>query len=214
MRRSFEPEILDGGGLAPETMEEAHRALSLTHSLLGNHRAIIQALRRDRQPVSKVLDVGCGHGGLLVKIQRRLGVDVVGADLLPPAEGLRDFPIVAADAVRDTLPEADVAVSVCMAHHLSGDDFVQLIRNVGQSCRRFIILDLVRHRVPLAFFRTFSPLCLPRINVLDGAQSIRRAYTAAEFRERIETALAGTGGTFQHKVAPFWIRQIADIRYR
>jgi hypothetical protein len=78
--------------------------------------------------------------------------------------------------VRDALPAADVAVSVCMVHHLRDEELVQMIRNVGRTCRRFVILDLVRHRVPLALFSVFGPLCLPRVNVLDGRQSIRRAY--------------------------------------
>jgi len=51
------------------------------------------------------------------------------------------------------------------------------------------------------------------VNVLDGRQSIRRAYTPEEFRASIAQAVAGTGAKFRHTVAPLWIRQIADIRY-
>jgi hypothetical protein len=98
-------------------------------------------------------------------------------------------------------------------HHLQDEEFVEMIRNVGRACRRFVILDLVRHRVPLALFSAFAPLCLPKLNVLDGRQSIRRAYTPDEFRALIARAVAGTSGSFRHKVAPFWIRQMADIRY-
>ena len=88
-----------------------------------------------------------------------------------------------------------------------------MIRNVGRACRRFVILDLVRHRVPLALFSAIGPLCLPKVNVLDGRQSIRRAHTPAEFRALVARAMVGTGGSFRHTVAPLWIRQIADIRY-
>ena len=70
-----------------------------------------------------------------------------------------------------------------------------------------------RFRVPLVQFSAVAPLCLPRVNVLDGRQSIRRAYTPEEFRGLIAQAVAGTGGKFRHTVAPFWIRQMADIRY-
>ncbi len=115
------------------------------------------------------------------------------------------------DAVRDALPQADVGVGVCKVHHLGDEEFVELIRNVGRTCRRFVILDLVRHRVPLALFSTFAPLCLPRLNVLDGSQSIRVAHTPKEFRTLIECAVMGTGAIFRHGVAPFWIRQMADI---
>lgn len=134
-------------------------------------------------------------------------------DLQPPAGGEREFPILKLDAVRDVLPRADVAVSVCMVHHLHDEDVIEMIRNVGRSCRRFVILDLVRHRVPLALFSAFAPLFLPEVNVLDGRQSIRRACTAEEFRGLITRAVSGKSGSFRLTVAPFWIRQMADIRY-
>lgn len=213
MVRSLEEEILDRGGLPPREVERAHRGLLLTHTLLGNHRAITRALKNDEQPVRRVLDVGCGNGALLNKIRRELGADVVGVDLQPPEHSAQHIPILKLDAVRDALPHADVAVSVCVVHHLHDEELIELIRNVGRSCRRFVILDLVRHPVPLILFRAFAPLFLPRVNVLDGAQSIRRAYTSTEFRSLISQALDGSGGSFRHSVAPLWIRQIADIRY-
>ena len=111
----------------------------------------------------------------------------------------------------DALPRADVAMSVCLAHHLTDDQFVALIRNVGRSCPRFIILDLVRSPLPLALFRVVAPLVLPPVNVADGALSIRRAFTAAEFRALVSRAL--NGAPFRHTVAPLNIRQIADITY-
>src|ERR1039458_7773621 len=84
MQRSFEEEILDGGGLLPEVLERAHRRLSQTHSLLGNHATILRALRCDGKATRRVLDIGCGHGGLLEKVRRQMGVEVLGVDLRPP----------------------------------------------------------------------------------------------------------------------------------
>jgi hypothetical protein len=100
-----------------------------------------------------------------------------------------------------------------MVHHLRDEEFVEMIRNVGRTCRRFVILDLVRHRVPLTLFSAVGPLWLPKVNVLDGRQSIRRAHTPEEFRALVARAVAGTSGSFRHTVAPLWIRQIADVRY-
>jgi len=214
MQRSFDAEVLDGDAAPAELVERAHRGLSLAHSLLGNKAAIVRALVRDPVPVRRVLDVGCGHGSLLLHVERRLGVEGVGMDLRAIRSGASPRSILRGDAVRDRLPMADVAVSVCLAHHLRDDQLVALVRNVGRSCRRFVILDLVRHRLPLALFRTFAPLFLPGVNVSDGCLSIRRAYTPGEFRTLIGRALAGTGATFSHTVAPLYIRQVVDITYR
>jgi hypothetical protein len=150
---------------------------------------------------------------LLAGLERRLGVEVVGADLRPPPGGA-PFPILRADVTRDPLPEADAAVCVCLAHHLDDAQLAALVANVGRSCRRLIILDLVRHPLPLALFRTFAPLCLPPVNVSDGCTSIRRAYTPVEFHAVLARAASACGASLTHRVAPCYIRQMADIRYR
>src|SRR5205807_7354053 len=99
-------------------------------------------------------DIGCAHGGLLLKLEAKLGVKAIGVDLNPPRCRL-SLTIIRANAVRDLLPAADVAVSVATVHHLSPDELRAMIRNVGRSCRRFVILDSVRHWLPLALFRGF-----------------------------------------------------------
>jgi hypothetical protein len=100
-----------------------------------------------------------------------------------------------------------------LGHHLSTDDLIRLIRNVGRYCRRFILLDLVRHPLPLALFRTFLAPLVCAIDAEDGQRSIRRSYTREELREIAATALSGKLGSFRFSVAPLWIRQIVDITY-
>src|ERR1039457_2596869 len=93
---------------------------------------------------------GVGTAGCWKKVRRQMGVEVLGVDLRPPQGGVGEFPILKLDAVREALPRADVAVSVCLVLHLRDEEFVEMIRNVGRACRRFVILDLVRDRVALA----------------------------------------------------------------
>ncbi len=214
MNLSLEAEILDGVDISEDILVRAHRDLDRLHGLFGNTSAFIAAIRSDPLPVRRVLDVGCGHGGMLLQLQRKLGVDVIGVDLRPPAAPAVAFPILRADAVRDRLPEADVAICTWLAHHLSEDEFISLIRNVGRSCRRLIVLDLVRNRLPLVLFRTFMAPFLSPVNVADGCTSIRRAFTPDEMRAVVRMALAGTGGTFRYSRSLLCARQIVDIRYR
>ena len=213
MRQSSEVEILDRDGVPEALVDRAYRELAGIHCFLGDIRAIVMAARRDPLPVRRILDIGCARGGVLRHIQKRLAVDVIGADLHAPSDPGTPFPIVRVDAIRDRLPAADLAFSMYLGHHLSPDDLRALIANVGRSCRRFLLLDLVRHPLPLALFRVFvAPLVSP-IVVADGSLSIRRSYTPAELACIARDALAGTEARLQHSVAPFYVRQILDIKY-
>jgi hypothetical protein len=146
-------------------------------------------------------------------IRQKLPVDVVGVDIRPPKMADRPFPIWRADAVRDPLPQADVAFSMYLGHHLSEKDLVDLIRNVSRFCRRFILLDLVRHPLPLSLFRAFvAPFVSPIVGA-DGQTSIRRSFTRTEVERIVNEALAASNAVFQYSVAPLYIRQVVDISY-
>jgi hypothetical protein len=100
-----------------------------------------------------------------------------------------------------------------LGHHLTPEDVIGLIRNVGRFSRRFLLLDLVRHPLPLALFRTFvAPFVSPVVGA-DGCVSIRRSYTRTEMEALTAEALAGSAGRFRHSVAPFYTRQVIDISY-
>ena len=213
MRQSFDHEILDEPNIAEELVDRAYRDITRIHRFLGDTRSIVAAVLRDPLPVRRILDIGCARGGVLREIQNRLGVEVVGIDLNPSPLPDAPFPILRGDAIRDPLPAADLAFSMYVGHHLSRSDVTALIRNVGRFCRRFILLDLVRHPLPLALFRLFvAPLVSP-IVVADGGLSIRRSYTPRELARIAQEALAGSGAQFRHSVAPFYLRQVLDISY-
>jgi len=213
MRRSLTPEIMDNPDVPLETWERFHRRLSALHRFLGNERAILDALRRNPFPIQRVIDIGCGSGELLNAIHRDLHVAVQGVDLRPPPRQVFDFPIVAANAIRDRLPDADVAICVTVFHHLSEDEITALVRNAGRSVRRLVVLDLVRHWLPLALFTVLVAPFIMRIVADDGIQSIRRAYTPEELGSIVEKALNGSGARLVHTVTPFRSRQMIDIMW-
>jgi 2-polyprenyl-3-methyl-5-hydroxy-6-metoxy-1,4-benzoquinol methylase len=207
MRRVDAAELLEDPSLPQEVVDDAYRNLAATQRFLGNHRAVFNLLRTSPAPVRKVLDIGCGQGALLREIHEKLGLDVVGFDLrAAPDTGVE---ILTGDATRDPLPEADVAYTLCVAHHLTETQIADLIRNVAKSSPRLILIDLVRHWIPLTLFRVFVAPFLHRINASDGKTSIRRAYTARELREI--AVKAAPGARVEQTVTRFRSRQVVDI---
>jgi SAM-dependent methyltransferase len=211
--RKNETELLEKEDIEDELVNRAYKDLARIHFWLGDIRWIVRAIRRDPLPVCRVLDVGCGTGLVLEEVGRRLGVQAMGAELNPHPAIAAPVSICKADARSDPLPFADVAFSMYLGHHLSEDDLIALIRNVGRYSRRFILLDLVRHPLPLALFLSFVTPFLCPIDAEDGRRSIRRSYTPRELQALTAAALAGTGATFHLCVAPFYVRQVVDISY-
>ena len=211
MDRADVTELLEDPSLPADVVATAYRDLARTQKFLGNTRAIFRQLREHRDRISLIVDIGCGQGALLQKIHRKLGVEVIGFDLRPAPFG--PVQILKGNAAVDPLPPADVALAVCLVHHLSEAEVVSLIRNVSKSCRRLIVLDLVRHWIPLTLFRVFVAPFLHPINAADGLTSVRRAYTPRELRSLVDEAVKGSNARVEHIVAPFYIRQIVDIDF-
>jgi len=213
MIRSEKPEIMDDPHMPEHCLRMFHTDLDRLNRILGNTEMILTRLKTGSRRVSSVLDIGCGQGGILAEIRAELGAHVQGVDLKPPRENPHCVDILTADATTEPLPSADAAISVLTIHHLSPDDVVRLVQNVGRSCARFVVLDLVRSPVPLALFSFLRPM-VQKVVFLDGKQSIRRAYTPDELRALIVRGLVGTNSTFEQWVSPIHAKQIIDITYR
>jgi len=204
-------ELLEDPGLPDALVARVYREIARTHRWLGNTAELLRLLRLGPAP-KRVLDIGCGQGALLEQIRSELGVEVVGFDLRPPPASA-PVEIRTGNAVVDALPEADVALAVCLVHHLDPQGIIGLVRNVARSSKRLIVLDLVRHRLPLLLFRIFATPLLEPMNVADGLTSIRRAYTPDELAAIVREAVRGTDARVVHSVAPCYTRQVFDIRF-
>jgi SAM-dependent methyltransferase len=202
---------MDSPDVKGPVLDKFHRDLNFVNKCLGTFPTIERFVRKDDKPVRRILDIGCGGGALLEYLQRRLKVEVVGVDKKPPERA--NVKIIAADAVSEPLPEADVAVCSLTAHHLTPEQNIALIQNVSRSSRRFVIQDLIRHPMPLVLFTVFLCPLIGREAAVDGRQSIRRAFTPEEFAEMVRTAIAGTSAMFTTDVSPFLSRQIIDIHF-
>jgi SAM-dependent methyltransferase len=223
MRRSQEAELMDAEDISEADLAQTYREIRKVHRWVGNTGAVFHRLRKESKRIEaggrrpRVLDIGCGQGALLVEIHEKLGLEVVGVDL-KPAPPDAPVQIYCGDAVADPLPEAEIAICLATAHHLSEEQLEEMIRNVARSCRRLILLDMVRHPVPHMLFRLFVAPFLKHINAVDGAISIRRSFTAAEMRAIVDRALDGKTASqvksVKHTVSPLWIRQVVDIDWQ
>ncbi len=212
MQRSLALETMDDPNAPEPLLASFHRDLKLIHTLIGDMRAVTKRVK-SIQPRS-IIDIGCGDGALLDQLRRATGASVTGVELRPPMHSPYDIPILQADATRDPLPMADVAVSMMVLHHLNEEQLVALIRNVGLYCKKFLCLDLVRHPLPIALFTVFICPLIGKIAAQDGRQSIRRSFTGPELRALAEGAVAGTGARVKHDVSRFYAGQILEITYR
>jgi SAM-dependent methyltransferase len=208
MQRSLTPEIMDGPDIPDDVLRKFHADLRLIHRFMDNGALLLRRLNGARS----VMDIGCGDGELLALVRERTGAEVQGVDLVDQPHA--KVPVMRADATRDPLPAADVAISTLVIHHLTEEQTVELIRNVGRSCRRFVFLDLVRHPLPFWLYTIFLCPFLSKVGAADGRQSIRRAFTGPEMKALVARALEGTGATFTQWVSPFAARQVVEITYR
>jgi 2-polyprenyl-3-methyl-5-hydroxy-6-metoxy-1,4-benzoquinol methylase len=88
---------MDSPDVQGPVLDKFHRDLNFIHKCLGTFSTIERFIRKDNQPVRRIIDVGCGGGALLEYLQQRLNVEVIGVDQKPPDHAR--VRIIAADAV-------------------------------------------------------------------------------------------------------------------
>lgn len=151
----------------------------------------------DRRPAS-VLDLGAGSALPARRLRRHLaeaGIDarVFALDLQwrhlaagARMDGREPLPGIAADAFHLPLPAGSVdwVVATLLLHHFSPGELSELLQEIRRVARLgFALLDLRRHRAPLAFVAVAGRFAFQsRVSVHDGIASVRQAYTPQELR--------------------------------
>jgi SAM-dependent methyltransferase len=203
-RRALLEEEMDQP-LAYEDLRRCLRDLSVVNVLFQAHRPIVRWLNRlaesglapgdaSTTPACplRIVDVGCGYGDLLRKIERwaarrGVAVDLLGVDLNPhavraareatPASSRIAFVRGEAQSIPQAA-EADIVLCSGMTHHLAEPELVCLLRWMESTARLgWFICDLHRKPVP---YRLFSA-CMRgpwwhRFIRPDGMRSIRRSF--------------------------------------
>lgn len=192
--RSRKPELLDTGHVPPADVERTLRDLSRINRLLGGWRALRRRLLPRLAPGDRVLDAGCGGGGMARRIARR--ARVVGLDRSPDhlAAAREGSPalLAAGDLVAPPFADGrfDYTYSTLVLHHLEPDELLAAVQALARVTRTALVLhDLIRVRRAAPLFRLLAPLLrLHPVTLHDGLISIRRAYTPRELQDILRKA--------------------------
>jgi SAM-dependent methyltransferase len=147
----------------------------------------------------RVVDVGCGDGDMLRRIdawaaKRGSAVTLTGVDLNPDAiraakaatPSGQSIEWIVGDALSDAASgEIDVVISSLLTHHLTDLQIVQFLRWMDRTARRgWFINDLHRQPVPYHLFRLWARFTSwhPFVKY-DGPVSIRRSFVVEDWHE-------------------------------
>ena len=210
------PELLDTHAHSRRETLKSLRDIRRINMFLGGR---LISLRRclemmdDRSRPWTLLDVGCGLGDIGVALEeqareRGFTLRVVSSDIseLHLDCARREYPQVLGlrcDAFH--LPLADKSVDIVHSslflHHFRPQQIDSLLREFCRVARvGWAMNDLVRHTLPLWFFRTTWPIfARSHLTRYDGSASVRRAYTVGEMRH----ATRAIPGARVHSHIPF-----------
>jgi 2-polyprenyl-3-methyl-5-hydroxy-6-metoxy-1,4-benzoquinol methylase len=153
----------------------------------------------------RVLDVASGGGDVAVALARKaaragLPVTVEGCDMSDEAvryarsmadrRGV-DAKFFVHDVIAAGMPEGyDVVYSTLFFHHLTNEAAARLLANAVAAAKRLVIVnDLIRSRAGLALaYLASRTLTTSPVVRFDAPQSVRAAYTMAEFKSLAESA--------------------------
>jgi SAM-dependent methyltransferase len=205
-------ELLD---LQRGTLAQVRRSLHdirRINTYLGGASVVCNAtmamLQQHRLQSATVLDIGTGSADIPVRLVqlakahkidlRVLALDNNARHLQVAREDLEQQKssscghLLQADAFRLPLHDnaVDIVVSSLFLHHFRAPQIVELLREFQRVSRiGWVMNDLVRHYVPLIFFRLTKPIfARSYITRHDGEASLRRGYTVEEMQHIVNGA--------------------------
>lgn len=196
-RRADLPEIMDDAGLDPVIYAAVIADLARVNRITRAQPPTLSWLRRqcEGRGALRLLDVGFGHGDMLRSIAlwaRGNGIqwELTGIDLNPrsapvaaaatdPALGIRYL----TGRAESLEWQPDLIISSLVAHHMADDELVEFLRWMDASAKvGWLINDLHRHWAAWIGYRALAAVFgWHPIVAHDGAVSVRRAFTRAEW---------------------------------
>jgi SAM-dependent methyltransferase len=208
-RRAHDPEWMDGDDVDFETFDGCLRDLAKANALTLTHRPTLTFLstlnRKGRWPADRplrIVDVGCGYGDGLRRIerwtaQRGLAVHLTGLDRNPWAAKAALAATPAGSAIEWTTcdvfdygGEADVILSSLFTHHLDDQQLARFLALMDERAHvGWFVNDLLRHPLSWAGFALLARVARWHPFVAhDGPVSIRRAFAKADWHDYLHRA--------------------------
>ncbi len=187
-----------------EELRDCLHDLERVNRVLSAYRPTLQWLRQFSAPQLHIVDVGCGGGDTLRRIEewarrRLLTVQLTGLDLNPYARrAAREFTIpssriqwVTSDvfSYRSAQP-VDVVISSLFTHHLSDADIVHFLQWMERTAARgWFINDLSRSHTSYRLFKLLARAMRwhPLVQH-DGPISVQRSFRTEDWRGLIAEA--------------------------
>ena len=198
-KRALAPEKLDGLQLDASDLHQILADLEWINKFLGNYWAIQKAIRPyiDETEVIKIVDLGCGSGGLLRHLarvfnQKKVHHQLIGVDFNPvsiafAAEKSKGFEHIAfqvSDIMDESFepPACDILISSHFMYHFEDIAFAAKIRKWSKTTTKALIIsELERKYLAHWLFNNIAPkLNLHPITIQDGLTAIRGAFTKDE----------------------------------
>ena len=204
-KRSFEVELLDN----PEkysnaVMAETYQEINFINKYLLGDYFILQdvwklAKHIDRKQVT-ILDLGCGNGDLLIKLQAHLrtkNITMIGVGFDPylsltGGRSLPDNSIYLYDdwglLVRSH--HIDISVTSLTLHHLYGDELKQALDRLIETPNcGFVISDLMRNKLAYRIIKVLTQIFSKSELVKNDAPlSVRRAFSRLDMEDMRQRA--------------------------
>lgn len=187
-----------------EEFRDSLRDLESVNRTVFAYRPTLKWLRQFSAPQLHIVDVGCGGGDMLRRIEewarrRLLTVQLTGIDVNPYARrAAREFTVPSsriqwftsdAFSYRPAQP-VDIIVSSLFTHHLSDTEIVRFLQWMEQTAGRgWFINDLSRSRTSYRLFKLLARVMRwHRFVQHDGPVSIQRSFTREDWRRYIAEA--------------------------
>lgn len=201
------PELMDDHELEPREHLQALRGLRRINAWTGNAalvwKCLSQVARETNDRPLRVLDIATGAADIPIalmktSVSRDVKLEIDACDFSDQALAIASENCAAAkvtvhlfrhDILRDEIPERyDVVMCSQFLHHLTNEDVTIVLGKMKSAAtKRVVVVDLERSRANwLQVWFATRVLSRSKVVHFDGPQSVRAAFTVAEFNRLVQ----------------------------